>query len=131
MSRFIPMALVAAAISSPALAQGKQPTADERRFIGIWEGPYQSDQAPPGGLRLTIAKDSVWKVSMEVISDQPLPAGDVTEFKREGDSISWLQEISGLICKATATFTSGTLKGESNCEGGGNLISATWVLLKK
>jgi hypothetical protein len=68
---------------------------------------------------------------MEVISDQALPAGDILEFKHEGNTISWLQDIAGLSCRATATFNDGTLKGESNCEGGGNLISATWVLLRK
>jgi hypothetical protein len=131
MSRFVSAALLAVAFGGPLSAQAKKPTADEQKFIGVWEGPYQSDQAPPGGLRLTIARDSVWKVAMEVISDQVLPAGDITEFKREGNTISWMQEIAGLICKAQATFTDGTLRGESNCDGGGNLIVATWVLLRK
>ena len=131
MSRMFHVALLAAAVAATSVSAQGKPTADEQKFIGVWEGPYQSDQAPPGGLRLTIAKDTAWKVSMEVVSDQALPAGDITDFKREGNTISWNQEISGLMCKASATLTDGTLKGESHCEGGGNLIAATWVLLRK
>ena len=128
MSRFLPAVLLAVAFSGPAAAQGK-PTADEQKFIGTWEGPYQSDQAAPGGLRLVIAKDSVWKVTMEVVSDQPIPAGEITDFKREGTTISWSQLIMGMTCVAQATLTEGTLRGESNCDSGA--ITATWVLLKK
>lgn len=107
-------------------------TSLEKQLIGTWEGPYQSDQAPPGGLRLVIARDSTWKVTLGVISDQEIPAGEVNEFRVDGGRISWVQDIMGMICRSSAELSAGTLRGESNCEQGGAVaITATFVLLKK
>lgn len=123
--------LLATTLAAQAPAPAPKPADVEKTLIGKWEGPYQSDQTTPGTLRLVIAKEEgAWKVTLQVVSDQELPAGDVREFKVMGTTVSWDQEISGLICRASAELVSGTLKGGSTCEGGGMTITATWVLLK-
>jgi hypothetical protein len=125
--------LVLAAAS--ARAQVPTPKADDisPKLIGAWEGPYQSDQAPPGALRLVIGKEAdVWKVTLQVQADQPVDAADVREFKVEGGQISWSQDIMGMECKSQATLENGTLKGGTECsQGGAVAITATFVLLKK
>jgi len=125
-------ALLSGALRAQAPAPTPKPAEVEKALLGKWEGPYQSDQAPPGSLRLLVAKEAgAWKVSLQVISDQELPAGDVKEFKVVGKTVSWDQEISGLLCHASAELVNGTLTGGSQCEQGGAVtITASWVLLK-
>jgi hypothetical protein len=123
--------LLATTLAAQAPAPTPKPAEVEKALLGKWEGPYTSDQTPPGNLRLFIAKEEgAWKVTLQVISDQELPAGDVKEFKVVGTTISWEQEISGLICRASAELVSGALKGGSTCEGGGMALTASWVLIK-
>lgn len=107
-------------------------SAAEKQLIGTWEGPYQSDQASPGGLRLVISKDTAWKAVLTVSTDQEVPTGEVTEFKVEGTRLSWVQEIMGMTCRSSGELVAGTLKGETACEQGGAVaITAGWMLLKK
>ncbi len=138
MRRFLSAAALLAATALPATAQAPTPRPSptpasvEKLLIGTWEGPYQSDQAPPGGLRLVIAKDPQWKATLGVISDQEVPPGEVQEFKVEGEHLSWVQEIAGMVCRTSASLDSGTLKGDTSCEQGGVVaITASFVLLKK
>ena len=125
-------ALLAAA---PRHAQVPTPKTDDigPKLIGTWEGPYQSDQAPPGSLRLVIGKEAgVWKVTLQVQSDQPIDAAEVRDFKVDGAQVSWAQDIMGMECKTLATLESGTLKGTTECsQGGAVAITATFVMLKK
>ncbi len=125
------LALAAGGLS----AQMPMPKTDDisPKLIGTWEGPYQSDQAPPGALRLVIAKEAeVWKVTLQVQSDQPIDAAEVRDFKVEGAQISWAQDIMGMECKTEATIENGTLKGGTECSQGGAVsITATFVMLKK
>lgn len=138
MRRFLSAAAFLASTVLPAAAQAptpkpsSTPASVERQLIGTWEGPYQSDQAPPGGLRLVIAKDPEWKATLGVITDQDVPAGEVQELKVEGAYLSWVQEIMGMTCRTSASLVSGTLKGDTSCEQGGAVtITASFVLLKK
>jgi hypothetical protein len=108
------------------------PTAAEKPFLGTWEGPYTSEQAAPGELRLVISKDTTLKASLTVMSDQPIEAGETRELKIEDGVISWVQDIMGMVCRAAARIDTGTLKGETVCEQGGAVaITAAWVLVKK
>ncbi len=122
-------------VAAPLHAQVPTPKADDisPKLIGTWEGPYQSDQAPPGSLRLVIGKEEgAWKVTLQVQSDQPIDAADVRDFKVDGAQISWAQDIMGMECKSQATLENGTLKGGTECsQGGAVAISATFVMLKK
>ena len=119
----------------PAASQVRpQPKAEDigPKLIGTWQGPYQSEQAPPGGLKLVIGKEAAaWKVTLGVVSDQPIDAAEVREFKVEGSQVSWAQDIMGMECKTLATLENGTLKGGTECsQGGAVAITATFVLLK-
>ena len=124
-------------LAAPAVAQSPAPkpaapTAAEKPFLGTWEGPYTSEQAAPGELRLVIARDTALKASLTVMSDQPIEAGEIRELKIEDGVISWVQDIMGMVCRAAAMISSGTLKGETVCEQGGAVaITAAWVLVKK
>ena len=124
-------------LAAPLAAQSPAPkpvapTTAEKPFLGTWEGPYSSEQAAPGELRLVISKDTTLKASLTVMSDQPIDAGETRELKIEDGVISWVQDIMGMVCRAAATINSGTLKGETACEQGGAVaITAAWVLVKK
>jgi hypothetical protein len=138
MSKFLSAAALLAFAALPAAGQSSRPkvpppiSAQEKQLIGTWEGPYASEQAPPGGLRLVIARDSVWKVTLEVLSDQAIAAGEIRDLKVEGSSLSWVQDIADMLCRASGAIVDGTLKGDTSCEQGGAVtITASWVLLKK
>jgi hypothetical protein len=124
-------------LAAPVAAQSPAPkpaapTAAEKPFLGTWEGPYTSEQAAPGELRLVIARDTALKASLTVMSDQPIDAGEIRELKVEDGVISWVQDIMGMVCRAAAMINAGSLKGETVCEQGGAVaITATWVLVKK
>ena len=123
------VAVLATAAAAPVLAQGDL----AKQVIGTWQGPYQAEQVPPGSLKLTVARDtSGWKVSMDVISDDPPPVGEVREFKVEADQVSWVQDIAEMECRSVAKMVAGALKGQSECTQGGALtVTATWVLIKQ
>ena len=121
--------------AAPGRAQVPAPKTDDitSKLLGTWEGPYQSDQAPPGALRLVIGKEAgAWKVTLQVQSDQPIDAADVRDFKLEGAQVSWAQDIMGMECKTLANYENSTLKGTTECsQGGAVAITATFVMLKK
>ena len=126
------LALLAAAGS--AGAQSKPAGDLPKQLIGTWEGPYQSEAVPPGSLKLVVARaaNGDWNVTLEVISDQPPPAGEVKEFAVQGDSVSWVQDISDMQCKSVAKLVAGVLKGDAECsQGGAVVLTATFLLEKK
>jgi opacity protein-like surface antigen len=124
----------AAAAQRPTPAPVPSPKPDDigPKLIGTWQGTYTSDQVPPGNLKLVIAREAgVWKVTLEVISDQSPDASDVRDFTVDGNQISWNQDIGGLQCKTQVMLENGTLKGGSECsQGGGVAVTASFVLLK-
>ncbi|HEU5217714.1 MAG TPA: hypothetical protein VFU23_03600 [Gemmatimonadales bacterium] len=133
-SASITLGLLAFAAGS-VRAQVPTPKTDDMssKIIGTWEGPYQSDQASPGTLRLVVGKEAdVWKVTLQVQTDQPIDAADVEEFKVDGAQVSWMQGIMGMECRTQATLENGTLKGTTECsQGGAVAITATFLMLKK
>src|SRR5262249_49343311 len=108
--------LTAAALAGVALsarvASARVPAPDiSKQIVGTWQGPYQSEAVPPGSLKLVIGRDATgWKVSMDVISDQPPPVGEVKDFTVDKGTISWSQDIQDMNCKSTATLVAGVLK---------------------
>ena len=116
----------------PAGAQAKPDIS--KQLLGVWEGPYSSEAVPPGTLKLSVAQGDKkeWKVTLEVASEQPPPAGDVREFAVDGNSVSWMQTIAEMECKSTATLVAGILKGTAECtQGGAVAVTATFMLEKK
>jgi hypothetical protein len=119
--------------AAPVFAQATAAADLTPQLIGTWEGPYQSEQAPPGSVRLVIAKEAgEWRVSLGVVSDQEIPSSEVKEFAVDGNQISWVQEIMGMECRSLATLDHGTLTGGTECgQSGAVAILATFVLLKQ
>ncbi len=120
---------LAAQVPSPEPRGG----AAAQGFLGTWVGPYQSESAPPGSIRLVIAKpDTAWKVTLEVVADQPIAAEEVREFKVEGNTLSWVQDVMGMECRTIAKYEGGGLKGETECSQNGVVaITATFLLIKQ
>lgn len=137
MIRFASLVLGLSALGFvPAAAQVRpEPKTEDitPKLLGTWQGPYQADQAPPGSLKLVIAKEgAAWKVTLGVVADQPIDAAEVREFKVEGTEITWVQNIMDLECKTLAHLVAGTIKGGTECSQAGTVaITATWVLLKQ
>ena len=136
MKRMILVLGLAAGIALPASAQAPKaapaPTAQQKQLIGTWEGPYVSEQTAPGSLKLVIGRDSVWTLTLQVIADQELAVGEAREITVDGTTVSWVQDIMEMTCKAEGTIVAGTLKGGTTCVQGGQVaITASWVLLKK
>ena len=136
MKRMILVLGLAAGIALPASAQAPKaapaPTAQQKQLIGTWEGPYVSEQTAPGSLKLVIGRASVWTLTLQVIADQELAVGEAREIKVDGTTVSWVQDIMEMTCKAEGTLVAGTLQGGTTCEQGGQVaITASWVLRKK
>jgi len=125
---------LAGVVLSARVASAQVPAPDiSKQIIGTWQGPYQSESVPPGSLKLVIARDATgWKVTMDVISDQPPPVGDIKDFTVDKGTLSWSQDIQDMNCKSTATLVSGVLKGSAECsQGGAVVLTATFLLEKK
>jgi len=138
MIRFATLAVGLSALGfGPAAAQVRpEPKIEDitPKLLGTWQGPYQSETAPPGGIKLVIAMEgAVWKVTLAVVSEQPIDAAEVRDFKVEGNEITWIQDIMDMECKTLAHLTAGsTLTGGTECSQAGTVaITATFVLLKQ
>jgi len=134
MTRLPLVALALAGFALPAVAQAPRQSSLANQILGTWEGPYQSESVPPGSLKLVVARgeQNSWKVTMEVLSDQPPPAGEVQNFTVTNDSVSWTQLIAEMECRSTATLVAGVLKGTAECwQGGAVAVTATFLLEKK
>jgi hypothetical protein len=137
MQRTLATALLALAAAGPASAQLAPPsgraTPLAEQVLGTWAGPYQSESAPPGNLKLVVAREAgAWKVTLGVIADQELPGGEVRDFTVDEEKISWVQEIMGMECKSVAKLEGGALKGETECsQGGAVAVTATFLLLRQ
>ena len=132
--RFRLVAAFAGVVFSARMASAQVPSPDiSKQIIGTWQGPYQSEAVPPGSLKLVIARDATgWKVTMDVISDQPPAVGDIKDFTVDNGTLSWSQDIQDMNCKSTATLVSGVLKGSAECsQGGAVVVTATFLLEKK
>ena len=125
---------LAGVVLSARVASAQVPAPDiSKQIVGTWQGPYQSESVPPGSLKLVIARDAMgWKVTMDVISDQPPSVGDIKDFAVDKGTLSWSQDIQDMSCKSTATLVSGVLKGSAECsQGGAVVLTATFLLEKK
>jgi hypothetical protein len=92
--------------------------ADTTSLEGVWVGQFQADHGDPGNLTLTITHDGEWKASVEMTyQNQPMPTR-VHDFKVNGNTITWTQELMGGSCTASATLAAGTLRGETACGHG-------------
>jgi hypothetical protein len=84
-------------------------------YVGTWEGPYTSDHALPGSIRLVIGYDSTWNATMAITAQMPLPLASLSEFKITGEKLSWRQELMGGQCSGGATLAEGAMSGSLTC----------------
>jgi hypothetical protein len=101
-----------------ASAQATRKTSQDsltNRFVGVWDGRFITDHGPTGGMQLAIARDTAWKVSIEMAhGDQAIP-NRVTEVKVDGRKISWSQDVMGMTCSTSATVDGEAMTGDASC----------------
>jgi hypothetical protein len=108
--------LVASTHASRAQGAPVKASADslEARFVGVWDGRFTTDHAA-GGIQITVAKETAWKMSVEMShGDQAFPVG-TSDIKVSGKTISWTQDVMGSSCPATATVNGQNMTGEVSC----------------
>ena len=98
-------------------------------LIGTWAGPYSADHGPPGGITLNIARDTAWKVSMELLAGGELVPTTIRDFKVEGTNVAWSQDLMGMSCRAAVVVTHDALRGETEC--GNGHVAIGYLLRKK
>jgi hypothetical protein len=112
----IGFALLVSTRSASAQATRKAPQDSlSTRFVGVWDGRFVADHGPTGGMQVTIARDSAWKVSIEMAhGDQPI-ANRVTDVKADGKKMSWSQDVMGMACTSSVTVDGEKMTGEAAC----------------
>lgn len=105
----------------PALAQRPAPHPlqsaqdSSARVVGTWEGTVEL-QGQSGGMELTVARDSVWRATMEFHVDHPFPAVPLRDFKVAGDTVSWTNDLMASACNASALLENGNrMSGQMVC----------------
>lgn len=121
--------LAAGSNTSAAQSASKSATPDSAKaLIGTWEGKYDSDHAGPGGMKITIEKDSVLKAtSLYIAIGGDMQSIPVHDFAVTTNDISWIQDTMGMPCQATAVVKSGQMKGAVLCGHG----QITFTLTKR
>jgi hypothetical protein len=88
-------------------------------LVGTWEGTYTSDHTDPGAMKLVIAKDSVLRATaLSLAMGGEMQAVPVHDFVVTSTDISWMLEMMGMSCQATAVLKSGQMKGAIVCGHG-------------
>src|SRR3954453_8827262 len=98
-----------------------------KALVGTWEGSYTSDHAPPGAMKLVFTRDSVIKLSsMTLAMGGEMQNMPVRNFAVTSTDISWVHELMGMVCQATAVLKNAQMKGALVCDHG----SVTFTLGK-
>lgn len=114
----VSIALAVSAIHG-ARAQGPAPkpaTTDTlaAHLLGTWDGRFVTDHGT-GALQITVSKEAVWKVAIEMAHDDQAIPTRVSDVKVAGKTISWRQEVMGMTCDATATVNGLSMNGDASC----------------
>ena len=129
---FVNTFALTASVSNPLAAQSaaaiKAATPDSSKaLIGAWEGSYTSDHAGSGAMKLVVAKDSALTVTSLALAMQgEMQTVPVRNFAVTTTDISWIQDMMGMACEATAVLKNGQMKGAIVCGHG----SVTFTLSK-
>ena len=110
------MALLASSVHV-ARAQAARPVRDSltTRFVGVWDGSFVTNHGPGGGMQVTVARDTAWKVSIEMAHDDQAIPTRVTDVKVIGKTISWTQDVMGMTCAASAVVDGTSMTGDATC----------------
>lgn len=93
-------------------------------LIGSWRGTFHSAQGNGGSMEMSIARDSARTVSLRMVSDLVVRAGNAKDLTMDGGKLRWTQQLAGAACRATATLTAATpvrpnaMDGKLACEQG-------------
>jgi hypothetical protein len=125
MFRTLALAASFSLITSAAQAQKADPAAldaAKKTWAGLWEGPvwHLGESDPIGGFRLEIGHDSVWKVSIDVVTGQTT-SGKGLDFVPDGTRATWKSALMGRSCGTKALLEGQVLKGETTCGEGSGL----------
>lgn len=99
-----------------------QHAAMHARLFGSWTGTLSSHQGAPTRLSMSIGRDSMRSVSLNMNAEQPMRLGAAKDFAVNGDKLTWTQDLAGAPCRATAVVTAAKgsapeeLKGTMACE---------------
>jgi hypothetical protein len=97
--------------SKPAAASDGAAT----KFVGEWEGAFQTDHGHGGAMSMRITKDSVWKATADVLAGSETIPNTISNVSVDGNTIVWTQELMGMMCKASAVLDGAELKGTTDC----------------
>ena len=92
-------------------------TAMHARLHGTWKGTLSSTQGGSSGLYLSVALDSLRKLTFRMSTDQPDLLGGASNFVIAGDKLQWTQDLSGTSCQATAVLSAATPQVPETMEG--------------
>ena len=130
-----PAILLSALLTAPALAQHPGAKSDAKsdstmaQLLGSWEGSVYSDHAPESALKLTFARGTAFKIAVSIVSNgQEFVTGEATDFKVDGNSVSWNVGLMQQACKGTGVLIAGALKGDFTC---GDMGGITYLAKKK
>src|SRR5262249_47883574 len=94
--------LGASATASQAQAARTPVDSLTSRFVGTWDGKFVTDHGPAGAMQVTVSRDTMWKMAVEMVhGDQAMPSR-ASDVKVAGKTISWTQEVMGMSCAASA-----------------------------
>lgn len=102
----------------------KQHDAMHKLVHGRWIGAssFPGEMSPK--LDVAVATDKAGKLTLKMKTNEPIRVGAASKIALEGNTLQWIQEVSGAPCKATAVVTpataqaSETMKGSIACEQG-------------
>ncbi len=94
-------------------------------MTGRWSGTVTSAQGVTSNLTLSVAHDSLQGMTLTTDTGERIPTARITNLGIEGTRLQWIQDVSGVSCKATAVVSPATqleretVKGQMTCADGG------------
>lgn len=138
MNRLAVTLALAVVCATPAFAQQPAPKTETKpdakadstaaQLLGTWEGAVYSDHAPESSLQMVFSREKSLNVKVTLnFGGQPVPTGDATNMKVDGNTLSWTLTLMDQSCKATGQLIAGVLKGDMTCDQG----AITYLARKK
>jgi len=86
-------------------------------LLGSWTGTVSSHHGVSSDMTLSIAHDSLHRMTFTMHTDQSHPAGIVADVALKGDTLRWTQSVSGKSCKATSVLSAATPRAVATMQG--------------
>lgn len=90
---------------------------------GNWHGTIQDGGAQARKLDLAVTREKNGSLTLKATGEDPLKAGSATDVSIEAGTIEWTQNLSEVLCKATAIVsapngkTPASMTGVMACDG--------------